>query len=652
MRKHAHVLFAARAASLLCAGALSAGPLSVSVLAQTPQEAAAAPAVAAPTATAPKNLFEALPNLRWDPAERGPLLIVVPQAATPTKPLPVKGAPPVTLQPPVLQAGEYRTSDLLDYYGRRMVRLRGVTVFAPAQMVVLNTNLGKPDLLYKMSIQDKIQVLQSTLTPAQWRLFSSPNGIGIGDLDREQRDVFESLLPNPFVYRVQQTVSGLEEMGDVKVKREPPAKITATDAQRSGIRLKIHRETTLFLPSKDPSSPFNIGYVPKDAIGTPVLAVDETFQRDRRTAYGVLLSDTVPSYLKRGQIDFDAASLNAPVGLADAETVGDLIDRIRIATRIEIYVDLRLARLPVYIRASPGTQLRAGELLKSLCWGVTGVMRYVSGGDGNGAGGGTSGAFILTDDLEGLGTRWGRITEWSQGASDVEYAAKRRRDRVIRRQKALELIGFAPDEPFKPTPEQTQQIEKGWSNSRTRFLGVPYPLSVLPADLQERARQSAQETNAARAKAASGTEPRLVSEDTVTVSVRLGMRLEVPGVGSIPFSMYSYGGLDSFLPEPEYADPLVAGQPMAKVITLSTSLKAGGVLSITAADEEEARTAVRAARARGLRQVWIASPSEREDPSVEQPDIEFQRILSAAVAEARQPGLKPLDIVAVARVLS
>jgi hypothetical protein len=653
MRHHAVVMPVVKVAVLVLIGAATSlllPAISPVFALQEPTPATTnAPAVPAK----PKNLFEALPNLRWDPALNGPLIIVVPQAATPTKPLKKPGdtQEPVLLPFPELKFGEYRTSDLLDYFGRRLVRLRGVTVFAPAQMVVLNTKLGKPDIYAKMQFRDKIQILEATLTPTQWRRIASANGLGIGDLQGEQRDVFTALLPNPFVYQETSTPSGAVLGTELRVQREPPLKKTVTDSQRNGIRLRIHRETRLFLPSVDTSSPFNVGYVLKESPGTTSLSLEEKFDRDPRKIYETMLSETVPSRLKAGQIDFDARALKAPVTFADAETVGELIRRIREATRLEIYVDRRLAILPVSILAAPDAQLRAGELLKALCWSVTGAVRYVHAEGSDSA---PPGVFILTDDVEGLGVRWGNITDWSMATFSAESYAKRRRNRILRQQNVLDLIGFAPDETFTPTKEQEAQIEKGWGNGVTRYLGAKFPLNILPEDLQRLARQSAQETNAQRVKEAtpSGRPPKLVSDEMVSVSVQLGIRLDVPDVGSIPMRLYDYGGLDSFLPEPDYSIPENATPPPAKTITLAPTLKAGGVLSVTPNNEQEAHDAVVAARQRGLRQVWIASPSESEDTTRENTDVGFQRVLAAAISTARQTGERPLEILAVARVLS
>ncbi len=228
---------------------------------QTSPAAVTAPIVAVP----PKNLFEALPNLRWDPALNGPLIIVVPQAATPTRPPKKPGekeAPPL---PPVpsLTSGVYRTSELLDYFGRRIVRLRGVTVFAPAQLVVVNTNLGKPDIYSSLYFQEKLQILAMTLQPGQWSLIGGPNGLGMGDLSLEQRDIFNALLPNPLVYTVTPppASSRIEAGGDVPIKQEPPLKRTLTDAQRGSIRLRMNREAIFYSPSVDPSSLWDVGYI-------------------------------------------------------------------------------------------------------------------------------------------------------------------------------------------------------------------------------------------------------------------------------------------------------------------------------------------------------------------------------------------------------
>ncbi|MES2461775.1 MAG: hypothetical protein V4671_14420 [Armatimonadota bacterium] len=609
-----------------------------------PRADAAAPQTGRPVARkelrhVPKTLRDALPDLYWDPASRGPLLIVAPQTATLVKrdknPLP----------PPVRVSGVYRLPDLVEYFGRRTVRLNGITVVAPAEMVVLNRKLPKPDIYADMFQSDKIRMMLASLTPAQWHLLVSTNGLGMGDMDEKQRDLFDSVLPKPLMYTTRTAGSNEEETSEFSTKRTATSRTIITDVQRSGVRLRIHRETRFSLPPEDSSSRGLAGSISREAPGTPILNLYQPFDRGNRTYFGAKLTEKVPNRLKPSQIDFSSPALAVPVSIAEAETVGELIDRIRATTRVEIYADRRLARLPVWTRTTgPNAKLRAGEVLKALCWGVAGAVRSVRGAD--------TGVFILTDDLDGLGIRRGAISEWTMDAFSAERKAKEQSDLRIRERNVIESIKFAPDEDFTPTDEQMTQIQKGWSRERTRHSGVPFPMNVLPPDLQERLRRTAVETNEARAKGPipADLEPP-VSDKTVNISVQIEVSLEVPDVGSIPL-WGGIDGLDAFLPPLDSREPLEAlGSSLPETITLPARAKIGGVLCVTPADEEESRTAVRAARARGLSQVWIAALPEREDATQNRTDPETRLILAAAIQEAETSG-RPLSVLAGVRVLS
>jgi hypothetical protein len=587
----------------------------------------------------PKTLRDALPDLYWNPAARGPLLIVAPQTATPVKrdknPLP----------PPVPVSGVYRLPDLEQYFGRRTVRLNGITVVAPAEMVVINTKLGKPDIYADMFQSDKIRVLLASLTPAQWRLLTGTSGLGTGDLDQKQRDLFDSVVPNPLMYTTRTAGSNEEETSEFSTKRTATSRTTITDAQRSGGRLRIHRETRFSLPPKDSSSRGLAGSISRAAPGTPILNLYQPFDRDNRTYFGAKLTEKVPNRLKPSQIDFSSPALQVPVLIAEAGTVGEMVDRIRATTRVEIYADRRLARLPVWTRTTgPNAKLVAGEVLKALCWGVTGAVRSVRGADAS--------VFILTDDLDGLGIRWGAISEWTMAAFSAERKIKEQNELRIREQNVIEFIKFVPNEDFTPTDEQMTQIQKGWSKDRARHSGVPFPMNVLPPDLQERLRKTAAETNEARMKGSvpADLEPP-VSDKTVNISVQIEVRLEVPDVGSIPL-WGGWDGLDAFLPPIGYRGlEESSGARLPKTITLPAKSKIGGVLCVTPENEEEVRTAVRAARERGMAQVWIAARPDREDAAQNRTDPETRRVVSAAIREAKTGG-RPLAVFAVARVLS
>jgi hypothetical protein len=126
----------------------------------------------------------------------------------------------------------------------------------------------------------------------------------------------------------------------------------------------------------------------------------------RTLSYGALLRQEVPARAKPGDLPFESARLDSPLPLENAETLGDLVKAAGTACRLELYADARLAVLPVTIlRDGP---IRSGDALRALSLAVTGAFRKVSS-DGETA-------YVLSDDVEGLGTRQTRLSAWSRAA--------------------------------------------------------------------------------------------------------------------------------------------------------------------------------------------------------------------------------------------
>ena len=152
------------------------------------------------------NLQEALAHVAWDTAAHGPLIAVAPGEVMPTwmrqlehrqaYPDGIGGAPEGP--PPLLRlpSGEYTVPDLADYFDLRPVRLRGITVLAPGSMWVLNTPTAPPDPFASVEFGEKCLMLEGTLSPEQWQEFGSDQGLGLSDLQAEQRSLFLSILPD------------------------------------------------------------------------------------------------------------------------------------------------------------------------------------------------------------------------------------------------------------------------------------------------------------------------------------------------------------------------------------------------------------------------------------------------------------------------
>ena len=104
------------------------------------------------------------------------------------------------------------------------------------------------------------------------------------------------------------------------------------------------------------------------------------------------MRETLPNAPKSGQLDLNAAVFQAPIPLQGLKTVGDLIGRIGQATHVELYADPHCAKKTLtLVGAAP--VVAAGSLLRAVALCVTGAYRQVGP------------AFVLTDDVPGLGTR-------------------------------------------------------------------------------------------------------------------------------------------------------------------------------------------------------------------------------------------------------
>lgn len=85
----------------------------------------------------------------------------------------------------------------LEDFGRKAVKIGGITAIVPLEMVRFDDSLRKaPNLFDGLRRDSKVLYLISTLTPQQWKT-AAGKGIGAGDLTGEARAVFLSLLPKP-----------------------------------------------------------------------------------------------------------------------------------------------------------------------------------------------------------------------------------------------------------------------------------------------------------------------------------------------------------------------------------------------------------------------------------------------------------------------
>lgn len=523
-RQRRRMAGAAVAASGMTLGFVN--PARAQVQVKVRQDGSAAPAF-------PQHLSDLLEKVAWNPQTTGALLVIGAEKTLPAAQTRRETSTDVVRPqaPPALPAprndGLYRLNDWNDYFARRVVGVGTVSVFAPSEMTVFADRLPAPNGFTFLGGQDRLRFLEASLTPVQWRALGSAEGLGISDLSGRQRDLFLSVLPDPLVVGGAQLVfteQGLEENARL------------TGKQREQVRLSLRRGLDWFLVNTKGGS----SSVGADGFPSPMspyrvrtLAGDENRNPFGGAVLGgVLLRQTVPAKLKPGHLPFDWNALDAPLRL-DAKTVGELVEAARKATGAELYCDSRYRRLSVYVK---GETARTGDVLKALCWAVTGTWRKVG-----------ERAFVLTDDVEGLGTRQARIGTWA-----MENAAQALQIRHDARAKLAassfaDFIPWTDNDPLKPSEalagrieafrrEQTTEQKEKQTAQNPSASELLVPVADLPAAGQEYVKRQIESWKQTFAQPPPGFPERSpLRTDVVRLNTQIRLSLVIPGLGTVPF---------------------------------------------------------------------------------------------------------------------
>ncbi len=599
----------------------------VHVDAPTPLPAPATPPI--------DTLGKALDLVAWNEETAGPLLVLDPQNVRPWQPTPDPSAPPEERfrppppLPPPANNRAYRLNVVAPFFGRKVVRLGSLTVLAPTTMTVLNDRPGKGDPFAGMRRDERMRYFAGLLTRDQWRRLASVQGLGAGDLDPDQRALFLSLLPDPF--RLQ------------KIKDEPnggqrylsDGKVTLTPGQRAQVRLRVNRSLHMMYPLVGQPNSYTGSGQPPRALG----GEDETRfvlgyageSGNRPDAYGVTLRRELPNRLKPGHLAFDAPALQAAVSLlppgdgdkaaaAKPLTVAELLRRVSQAAGLEIVADRRVAALSVWTR---GESARAADVLRALCWAVTGTFRKV------GPAGDARPVYLLTDDVEGIGARRARIEEWAQ---DVSARGNKQRETLNKRMREMQpgkFLDFAPDDTFTLDANALKTVQERQRAPRKPGDSNPaeMPLSDLPPGLAQMARDQVAALQVQR-----GGGP-AIRTDRVYLSVQTRVSYLVPEAGAL-----EAGGMNLYLPEDTPNTPPAPPEPPPFTFPASMTAR---ILYVAPASADEVRRAARAARAHNLTHLWVDVPDND--------DAAGKTLLTAAVQAGRAEGLSVFGVVRLLR---
>ena len=425
---------------------------------------AGADPAAKPAPPTPKKLTLAQVLAPLPPPADGLLLTVSPEQVT----LPDETEPP---------AADASLEDVAGAFSDQTVSFGSVTAVAPQTMVILNTQPDPPNIAADMSYSTAFKMLAASLNDSQWQALTSEQGLGLSDLtDDTQRGLFHALFLHGQLW------VGSEDPALKDLPQEKRTDVQNVSDQIDAVRVRLGQTAHLYLHSTEGGPIFHTLDRPD---GAQRLSVFRPKHTPSPTENGTALAAAVPNVLKPSDLDYDSHILQVSVSAAGAATVGDLVTRISAKTGLELYVDPHYAARTLVVQGTAAEP--AADLLQALCVCVTGTFRKVGP------------AFVLTDDLAGVGTRRKHLSDWEDGA---DYAGKTLRDQagslILHHHgaDARKLPSFG--DPLAVTPEEMAALPDD-----PGFPGLPesygkentMPIAKMSSAQQEWLRQAAAEYN-------------------------------------------------------------------------------------------------------------------------------------------------------------
>lgn len=504
-----------------------------------------------------RGLEEVVSKLQWDAAKSGPLIV----------PCPLMVKHGLTLEE----------------WDRKKMTVGGVTVIAPQKMVTIDSRFKEaPNLYDGLPRAAKVTYLLTLLNDEQWRKLTGA-GLSLSDCQGEQVDVMQSILPNPFRYR-EATIasSNSATLSDAKTAKQLP------NDQRRMVKLRVVKSLELILPLENDGGFTGTSVSDNRTIGAKLPYLDE----DDADAYGHLVKIESDNRLRQSQLNYQAPQFKAKLPLKSGEKLSELLDRIANATGIELYADMRYAPMPM---VETGTEASIADLLQAIALGVTGTYRRV----------GT--AYVLTQDLVGIGAHKARIAVWED---DIEKVIEERTSlwkSVLAKMGRQNKIRFKSGAYDSLTQAELKNIE---ANDRPNVYENSY-IDVSSASPAVR-REVQEAANRFR-----GTK---IDTQKVGVHSATYFELILPD-GSVPWNIGWLANTDQYNPKPYVWQPK---KPSGTALPLAASGFRG--LVFRADSPQVALDHVERAARYGVKELWL----ETRSPAA----------LKAAIGDAPGKGVK------------
>ena len=573
-----------------------------------------------------RTLLSFLRDAPYDLSERGPLLSLVPftfapqGVSTPLWAMLPKSRPSLSA---VAEAG-----------GFRLVSAGQINVLAPRTMTVINTKPGQANPFGNLSGGESLKLLLGTFSKAQWQAAGSAAGIGKNDLTDDQKPLWSQIMPEEA--RVDKSTLR---------KSDQPNSWTYADTASTAVhprdtaRLRLSKTVNLAY-YKTGAKEIGWGDDPymnfKD--GTTHYGLSGWSDKPKGTlpnsAYGVQLLTQSPVRAKVGSLDFAAPSLDKTVVFADfpikpapeklaplpasptleqeykrievqaqAEraalpTVGEILAKVSKTTGFEFIADARVRDLPVFLR---GDSARAGDVLSALALSVSGAFRKMEPGSGKD----TAPLYLLTDDIEGIGTRAARLAEWGEAAASAKYRVQEKTEETTAKNEPLAYLSFAPGDAFALPKTQSERIESAWQAQK--YAAAP---DVKASDLSPALKQAVDDFARQRGDEGIGIDTSRVQIREILRAYLLFPEMSGQAVEAQSLSWSVQGQyLQSIAYNPDKAAPETPAKTPAKPAPLGFDspvlAKQRRILMVRPANQSEAAQIVTTAKVRGITDVWL-----------------------------------------------
>ena len=454
---------------------------------------------------------------------------------------PADAAPPPAEAAPPVEEAVPTPEGIAARYGRTGQWFGHVFAVAPPTMTVLNTSPALADLpLSLLASQHPTPFLIGSFSPAQLRQMAS-GGLAFGELSPDQQALVKSLLPHPLML-VPKTLGepagiDFQKPGadvDALIKEQQAATKeydaqarTVSDAELAG-GLRLHG----FLASEftfDSPAGSGISMSPGDqavqTTGAFKLAhgglVDISGAGPNGNPIVTYLKTETANVSKDGDFNWNRHDLERPVVLQGVKTVDELTARLAKATGLELYADTHYGPQPVLIVGSAQKPIAAADVMQALALCVCGAWRQVGP------------AYVLTDDVQGLGTRQEFLREMVQTWSTRLTKASEDVGGRLRDADWLHTLHFADGDPWALGPGQLKAIVKdhGENSGNLPWRSLPAPLQAslrgqLTRHFPEETMKSFEQT---AVSVAQGLKP----DTSVGVALKFQLAISLPDTGAM-----------------------------------------------------------------------------------------------------------------------